>query len=317
MPAASDLDDVNAVLPCADIDDTVVFFSRLGLRLEVIFPADDPAVAIVAGHGLRLRLQRDASLPSRVLAPLSASAWIGRGGEWKRGRAGMRYRDLVPDRLGGHLVASQIRIDDGGPVPDYVHWHEIDFQLIYCRHGWVRVVYEDQGEPFVLQPGDCVLQPPRIRHRVLESSPGLEVIELGCPALHETRVDHELELPTSTLRPDRDFSGQRFVRHVCAHAAWQDDEVHGFAARELGIAQATSGRARAQVLRARPGASIQRIVEGALAFDFVLAGTVTLAQGDAAPQPLTCDDVFVAPAGCAQRMFDCSDDLELLEIVLR
>ena len=308
---------MNAVLPCADIDDTVAFFSRLGLRLEVILPADDPAVAIVAGHGLRLRLQRDASMPSRELAPLSADAWIGRGGDWKLGRAGMRYRDLVPDRRGGHLVASQIRIDDGGPVPDYVHWHEIDFQLIYCRRGWVRVVYEDQGDPFVLQPGDCVLQPPRIRHRVLECSAGLEVIELGRPSVHETRVDHELALPTGVQRPDRDFSGQRFVRHVCADATWQHDVVHGFAVRELGIAAATAGRASAQVLRAQPGASTQRIVDGALAFGFVLAGSVSLAQGDAPPQRLATDDVFVAPGACAQRMFDCSDDLELLEIVLR
>jgi quercetin dioxygenase-like cupin family protein len=41
--------------------------------------------------------------------------------------------------------------------------------MIYCHRGWVRVVYEDQGEPFVMHPGDCVLQPPGIRHRVLEA----------------------------------------------------------------------------------------------------------------------------------------------------
>ena len=53
--------------------------------------------------------------------------------------------------------------------------------MIYVRRGWVRVVYEDQGEPFVMHEGDLVLQPPEIRHRVLESSPGLEVIEIGAP----------------------------------------------------------------------------------------------------------------------------------------
>ena len=53
----------------------------------------------------------------------------------------------------------------GGPVPDWVHFHKVRFQLIYCWHGWVRVVYEDQGDPFVLQAGDCVIQPPQIRHR--------------------------------------------------------------------------------------------------------------------------------------------------------
>ena len=41
------------------------------------------------------------------------------------------------------------------------------------------MVYEDQGEPFIMREGDCVLQPPQIRHRVLESSGPLEVIEVS------------------------------------------------------------------------------------------------------------------------------------------
>jgi quercetin dioxygenase-like cupin family protein len=126
----------------------------------------------------------------------------------------MRYRDLVPGRLGGRLIASHIEIPAGGEVPDYVHFHDIEFQMIFCAAGWVRLVYEDQGEPFVLRAGDCVLQPPLIRHRVLEASAGLEVIEIGGPAEHLTRREHRLELPTTTVHDDRDFRGQRFVRHV-------------------------------------------------------------------------------------------------------
>src|SRR5262245_50397922 len=94
---------------------------------------------------------------------------------WYVGRAGMEYRDLIPGRLGGRFIASHIRIPGGGETPDYVHYHKALFQMIYCKAGWVRVVYEDQGPPFALEAGDCVLQPPEIRHRVLESSPGLEV----------------------------------------------------------------------------------------------------------------------------------------------
>ena len=33
--------------------------------------------------------------------------------------------------------------------------------MIFVKAGWVRLVYEDQGEPFVMVAGDCVLQPPR------------------------------------------------------------------------------------------------------------------------------------------------------------
>ncbi len=69
-------------------------------------------------------------------------------------------------------------IADAGPVPDYVH-----FQMIYCYKGWVRVVYEDQGEPFVMNAGDCVLQPPEIRHRVLECSVDLGVVQISLQEL--------------------------------------------------------------------------------------------------------------------------------------
>ena len=44
-------------------------------------------------------------------------------------------------------------MSQGGPVADWVHFHRVALQLIYVRCGWVRVVYEDQGEPFVMQPG--------------------------------------------------------------------------------------------------------------------------------------------------------------------
>ena len=126
----------------------------------------------------------------------------------------MMYRDLLPDRLGGKLIASHIRLTEGGPVPDYVHYHKIEFQMIRCIKGRILLVYEDQGEPFWLEPGDWVIQPPEIRHRVLECEAGSEVIEISMPAEHETWVDHEMTLPTIEYRPDRDFGGQRFVRHV-------------------------------------------------------------------------------------------------------
>ncbi len=45
------------VLPCATLDPTVEFFvERLGFRLDAIFPADDPSVAVLSGHGVTVRL---------------------------------------------------------------------------------------------------------------------------------------------------------------------------------------------------------------------------------------------------------------------
>src|SRR6185437_11468130 len=234
------------VLPGAALEATLDFFAGLGFRVETIFPADAPSVAVIAGHGLRLRLERggdeigaagtirllcrapdavaggarvltapngtrieivDADAPVAVpaLHPRFVLARMGDDAAWSAGRAGMAYRDLIPDRLGGRFIASHIAIRDGGAVPDYVHFHKVRFQMIFCRKGWVRVVYEDQGEPFVLAPGDCVVQPPQIRHRVLENSPGLEVIEIGCPALHETFADHAMSLPNAVIDRARDF----------------------------------------------------------------------------------------------------------------
>ena len=269
------------VMPCARLPETLEFFrARLGFRVDAIYPADDPREVELSGHGVRLHLRRAAEDPTdpprlrvvssaaheareliapngarvefvpasddatRALPPLRQELVLTHNDDrarWIVGRAGMQYRDLVPGRLGGRFIASHIRIPAGGPVPDSVHFHEIRFQMIFCYRGWVRVVYEDQGPPFVLRAGDCVLQPPRIRHRVLESSPGLEVIEIGCPAEHPTRLDHALELPTAARDPARDFSGQRFVRHEAERARYLPWRAEGFEARDTGIAAATCG----------------------------------------------------------------------------
>lgn len=233
------------------------FTNERGYRLDMIFPADNPREALlseppsVAGgfssgttianqpRTIRLKLVNTHEQPSDAAAI----------SEWVTGRAGMEYRDLVPDRLGGRLIASHIRLTTGGPVPDYVHYHKVEFQMIYCYRGRVMVVYEDQGPPFWLGPGDCVLQPPEIRHRVLDAAAGTEVIEIGVPAVHETWVEHEIELPTAESMPDRDFGGQRFVRHIAADTEWKVSDQAGFVSRDTGISKATDGLADVRVIR--------------------------------------------------------------------
>ena len=96
------------------------------------------------------------------LPPIQAQRLVSRqsDGAWGVGRAGMLYRDLLPDRAGGACIVSHIRIPVGGEVPDYVHFHRVAFQLIYVLAGWVDVVYEGQGAPFRLHARDFVTQPP-------------------------------------------------------------------------------------------------------------------------------------------------------------
>jgi quercetin dioxygenase-like cupin family protein len=315
------------VLFCSDLDRAIALFARLGLRLDTIYPADDPAVAALSGAGARVRLVRtgpgaddvaaDVADPG-ALPPLQPSYAVVRAADaaaWRTGRAGMQYRDLLPDRQGGRYIASHIRIPDGGPVPDYVHFHAIGFQVIYCHRGWVRVVYEDQGAPFVMQAGDCVLQPPRIRHRVLEASPGLEVIELGMPAVHATHVDHDRALPTASVDPGRDYGGQRFVRFQAAAARFAPAALAGFEACEMGIAAATGGVGSVALLRPRAGATPARLAgrhDAELWFHVVLRGALTLDDHHRLGEA----DAFAIPAGRPFTWSDASPDLALLEIAL-
>ncbi|MDQ3734714.1 MAG: cupin domain-containing protein [Actinomycetota bacterium] len=352
---------IEVVLPCIDLDPTVDFFlDRLGFRLDVIMPADDPSVALLSGHGVRIRLERGragdpgelrlacdqpeqwdtdlltapngtrihivAANPPLVIPDSPPLFELTRdGGDIGGvGRAGMRYRDLLPKRQGGRFIASHILIPEGGPVPDYVHHHRVRFQMIYCAAGWVRVVYEDQGPAFLLRAGDCVLQPPGIRHRVLESSPGMEVIEIGCPAEHETTAEHVITLPTSEVRPDRLFEGQRFVRHTAADAVWEPWRLPGFQCRDTGIESATDGLAGVRVIRldglvgdtdstqAAPGL----VHDGELLFWFLLSGTATLHTEGRPEEPLGKGAAVAVPAGMRHRLTPTSEDLQLLEVTL-
>jgi hypothetical protein len=199
-----------------------------------------------------------------------------------------------------------------------VHFHRIRFQMIFCRRGWVRVVYEDQGEPFLLHAGDCVLQPPQIRHRVLEASPGAEVVELGCPAIHETHADRRLALPTGVVAPDRRFGGQRFVRHVAADAVWSPWLVAGTEVADTGIAAATDGLAGARVVRSTAALAVRTDVavhDGELLFLFVLAGGLGVGSAACGDLEIGPDDSCVLPAG-ADVVLRVEPGSEILEVTL-
>src|SRR5215813_6908018 len=235
---------------------------------------------------------------------------------WYVGRAGMQYRDLIPGRLGGRFIASHIRIPDGGETQDYVHYHKALFQMIYCKAGWARVVYEDQGPPFALEAGDCVLQPPEIRHHVMESSSGLEVIEVACPAEYETCADNELRLPTRDVLPERLFGGQRFVRHRGREASWEPWRLGEFKARDTGVAAATNALAAARVVKSNSAitAMAQRHA-GELLFLFILQGELRIDSGGQGNHQLLAGDSCVIPAGVDYAL-KAGGGLEMLEVCL-
>jgi len=305
------------VVRCRDLDAAIAHHvGLLGFRLDMIMPADAPRVAVVSRDATVLRLE--AERPATPASDDGQTLLVSRAGEnsYLRGRAGMLYRDLIPGRLGGSFIASHIRIADGGPVPDDVHYHRVRFQMIYCRQGWVRVVYEDQGPPFVMHEGDCVLQPPGIRHRVLESSAGLEVIEVASPAEHETLIDHALLLPTAVVRPERDFAGQRFVRHIAGEATWRAVDGQRLQSRDTGIAAATAGLAGVRALRLAHGAATDpRVHDGEFLLFSILSGRATLRLSELGDHMLDANDACVVPAG-VQFALEARPSCELLEVAL-
>lgn len=342
-------------LPTQELRNDIPFFTKvLGMRMDMIYPADDPTVAVFSGYGLRLRIEKDAPEPAGTIRILTADpdgfadgnrqltapngtrieiedrnpplvmpetqhAFVVRRladqAPWVIGRAGMQYRDLIPDRLGGSIIASHIRIPDGGPVPDMVHYHTVGFQLIFCYRGWVDLVYEDQGEPFRLHAGNCVIQPPEIRHRVLYASDNIEVIEIGVPAEHVTTIDHEMELPNGPANPAREFQGQKFVHHKADDATWQPFRISGFTSRDTTISENTQNVAGVQVVKP-DGVADWSSHDADILFTFVMDGTMTLHGEGKDPYALEAGDAFVIPPGMKTKYSDVSEDLELLEVSL-
>jgi mannose-6-phosphate isomerase-like protein (cupin superfamily) len=103
-------------------------------------------------------------------------------------RAYAHYRDLgVASASGGLAQAHVIRLI--GPCnPDEVsklHFHDIDFQMVYVLKGWVKTYLEGEGET-LMQQGSSWTQPPKIKHMILDYSDDVELLEVILPAEFKT-----------------------------------------------------------------------------------------------------------------------------------
>ena len=103
-------------------------------------------------------------------------------------RAYAKYRDLgVADASGGAARAHVIRLV--GPCdPDVVsklHFHDVDFQMVYVLKGWVKTYMEGVGET-MFQMGSSWTQPPRIKHLIMDYSDDVELLEVILPAEFKT-----------------------------------------------------------------------------------------------------------------------------------
>lgn len=334
------------VLPTTELQADVMFFTRdIGFQLTSLYPASKPVQAELTGFGLTIRLDSlhkakdagciviktpDEGSSGTVRSPggalvireserqqshqtieeHSAEICTLRTSPWVAGKAGTQTRELIPSRLGGGIVATHIRIPNGGPVADHVHYHTANFQLIFCVRGWIRLVYEDQGDSITLMAGDCVTQPPHIRHRVLETSNGLEVLEIGLPAEHITAIDNDIELPTARVDSHRLFDGQRFCHFRHNDVKWQRHRLPGFAYCDTDVASATANLAGARLLKAThsPSPYLTRHT-ASIMFSYVLSGSVRVDR-----QLLVAGDAFTLPPNQDHQFGDLSDDVKILEV---
>lgn len=104
-------------------------------------------------------------------------------------RAYAQYRDLgIADASNGLARAHVIRLM--GPCnPDEVsklHYHDVEFQMVYVLKGWVKTYMEGVGET-TFQIGSAWTQPPKIKHLIMDYSDDVELLEVILPADFDTK----------------------------------------------------------------------------------------------------------------------------------
>jgi len=99
-----------------------------------------------------------------------------------------QYRDLgIAAATGGLARAHVIKMIppcDPAEVSKR-HYHDVEFQMIYVLKGWIKGEYDGAGE-VTMYEGSCWLQPPKIKHTVLDYSDDCELLEIILPADFET-----------------------------------------------------------------------------------------------------------------------------------
>jgi mannose-6-phosphate isomerase-like protein (cupin superfamily) len=103
-------------------------------------------------------------------------------------RAYAHYRDLgIAEASHGLAQAHVIRLI--GPCKpaevSKLHFHDVEFQMVYVLKGWVKTYMEGQGET-LMKEGSAWTQPPRIKHLIMDYSDDVELLEVILPAEFKT-----------------------------------------------------------------------------------------------------------------------------------
>jgi hypothetical protein len=103
-------------------------------------------------------------------------------------RSYAKYRDLGMAAATNGLAQAHVikMIPPCDPaVVSKRHYHDVEFQMIYVLKGWIKGEYDGAGEVTMVE-GSCWLQPPKIKHTVLDYSHDCELLEIILPAEFDT-----------------------------------------------------------------------------------------------------------------------------------
>jgi mannose-6-phosphate isomerase-like protein (cupin superfamily) len=99
-----------------------------------------------------------------------------------------QYRDLgIAAATNGLAQAHVIRlIGPCNPAEvSKLHFHDVEFQMVYVLKGWIKTYLEGQGET-MMKAGSCWTQPPRIKHLIMDYSDDVELLEVILQAEFKT-----------------------------------------------------------------------------------------------------------------------------------
>ena len=98
-----------------------------------------------------------------------------------------KYRDLgLLEATHGQAQAHVIRLVE--PCSDEVrkrHFHDTQYQLVYCLQGWMKIKIEGQGL-ITMKKGSFWNFPPGTKHTVMDYSEDCENLEINFPGVFST-----------------------------------------------------------------------------------------------------------------------------------
>jgi hypothetical protein len=103
-------------------------------------------------------------------------------------RSYAKYRDLGISKATNGMVQAHVIKMVPPCLPEVVskrHYHDVQFQMIYVLKGWMKGEYQGAGV-ITMREGTCWLQPPKIKHTVLDYSDDCELLEIIMPADFDT-----------------------------------------------------------------------------------------------------------------------------------